>query len=137
MSVAEVMLCSFQEGQKRPDSFHLVLLEPLFLECSLLYPISHTMRSPRHTERPHIGALVKIPTEPSLEQPSPGARHVSEEAMLGVNPPGSAIQPFQLRPQTSQSRDKPVLPCPFQILDPQSDSCCFMSLNLGELVMQQ
>ena len=91
MSVAEVMLCSFQEGQKRPDSFHLVLLEPLFLECSLLYPISHTMRSPRHTERPHIGALVKIPTEPSLEQPSPGARHVSEEALLELGPAGPVI----------------------------------------------
>ena len=95
MSMAEAMLCSFQEGQKRPDSFHLVLLEPLFLECSLLYPISHTMRSPRHTERPHIGALVKSPTEPSLERASPGASHVSEEAMLGGNPPGSAIQHFQ------------------------------------------
>lgn len=111
-------------------------LGTLFLECVPPCILSHYEKPKAHRETAYR-CPVKIPTEPSLEQPSPGARHVSEEAMLGVNPPGSAIQPFQLRPQTSQSRDKPVLLCPFQILDPQSDSCCFMSLNLGELVMQQ
>ena len=61
MSVAEVMLCSFQEGQKRPDSFHLVLLEPLFLECSLLEPICRSVKIPL------VGILVAVPGDLAVE----------------------------------------------------------------------
>lgn len=93
-----------RRGQKRLDSFHLVLLECLLLECSLLDPTSHTVRSPRHMERPHQGALDKSPRESGLWRKKP-----SWEWLLQAQ----LVQAFPLRPQTSQRGNRTSSTVPF------------------------
>lgn len=72
-------------------------------------------------EEPRNSTWVNNPREPSFEQPSPEARHVSQEAILEVNPSGWAL---------------PILPaeaadvlellyvcaflCPYHVYDPQN-----------------
>lgn len=109
--------------EKRPGSFHLVLLEPLLweyllLECSFLDPISHAVRS-HGTWRSHITVPGPSSREPSSEQPSPEARHVSEEATLGVNPSGWAFPVFPAEATDSMESCMPILSCVLFIFSTQ------------------
>lgn len=75
-------------GHKSPFCFCLSVLEHLFSECYHVSSISecsdHIVRSPNHTERPHVGSPANWPHRAhALSYPSPGTRQVSEEVMDG------------------------------------------------------
>lgn len=72
-------------------------------------------------EEPHNSTWVNNPREPSSEQPSPEARHVSKDAISEVNPSGWALP---ILPAEATDVLEPLCVCaflcPYHVYDPQN-----------------
>lgn len=86
--------------------------------CSVSELGGHTLRSPIHMERPHVGSLANSPSwAQPLSYPSSNARQVNKKVPRGLQPLDSswlshlqAFEFYQLKFQTLWGRDKPSFP---------------------------